>query len=868
MKPKLTDQLADEIINKKKDLLVSIGITSEQEIFQHLEETIKDYKLYKKIIKLRSKGLTTTKIGDMVGVHPGTVSHWADKGIIPDLISNVSYFSKKGMNTSQSVETDLIRLLGYYCSCKKSLQKSTFTTSDYKKETLEQILPSMFNVFHTIPLIRECHYGYDFHFNSNDFLNYIKKNTLDMTILPWHILSTKEKKEEFFKYWFMKSGKVSWKQGECKNPDPRITFSFKMHPNLQPHFAMLLCDFSFVPRYSKTKIDLGDYLDLNSLIRRGLCINSYKKNQLSVALKKRREYITEKRPTYKDGFIVDIKEKYESKQISREKFIKVLERKKFSDKYIKNLLYSTRIPPRERRIKKLREVKKLVGDRDVYAHLYNNSDEPIGLNQIKDIALVADTNFIKIYETIESIALEIKSQNLTPKQPVFRTLTKNLDDKLAEEIIEKKKNLLITLGFNETEVKKGLKNTLNSLKLYNQSHELREKGIEPKEIGEILNMDSNKAEAWTTGGMIPIYFHHTGVFAENYFNYKDRDSLAYLFGTLSATNFPKDTHLKISSFDLSVIQKIQCYLYRVTKSIPNARIYEKGGWRCEWKSKKLARLFNKHTKDNSSIPWKILKTEKQMLNYFKAYSAKSGSVENRIIKNKSRQGFVFSFRNRKHYAEEFENFLQLIGFESSRNNTQVTIRKKEDLIRIVTKKLCDSDEKRISLYKAIHEIAYEATMNRLEELIDKCKRVSAEIDDNWLKSMNKITFNSKLANMMQAEFIDPKTTYKNIVKKYHEMLDRKWNGRRPLGYEIKSIDHTKGKIKLKLSPDEAVDAESSENDFRSNTNYWAKKLEMNHAINIYYNKEQHSMIFSTEDFESKAFLEVYKLVLERELMQR
>ncbi|MBT5022100.1 hypothetical protein HON01_04710 [Candidatus Woesearchaeota archaeon] len=100
------------------------------------------------------------------------------------------------------------------------------------------------------------------------------------------------------------------------------------------------------------------------------------------------------------------------------------------------------------------------------------------------------------------------------------------------------------------------------------------------------------------------------------------------------------------------------------------------------------------------------------------------------------------------------------------------------------------------------------------------------------------------------------------------MLDRKWNGRRPLGYEIKSIDHTKGKIKLKLSPDEAVDAESSENDFRSNTNYWAKKLEMNHAINIYYNKEQHSMIFSTEDFESKAFLEVYKLVLERELMQR
>jgi hypothetical protein len=186
-------------------------------------------------------------------------------------------------------------------------------------------------------------------------------------------------------------------------------------------------------------------------------------------------------------------------------------------------------------------------------------------------------------------------------------LEARLTDQEAEAIFEEKEDLLRSLGIKEEDLKFHLAESKKEYKNYKTVHELI-KIHNPSEVSEMLNLPVTTIRSWTQFGEMPLLLAKLGYFSKKKKPIQENENqdLAFLLGVYAGSKKnPQTTSFGISFKEESLIQKVAGSIYHLTGLLP--QVHPTGNvWKFHYFSDQFADFFQKHTLDNTIVPWQLL----------------------------------------------------------------------------------------------------------------------------------------------------------------------------------------------------------------------------------------------------------------------
>lgn len=276
-RPKLTEEQAEKIIARKRELLSVLGLP-ETEIIQKISPCQEDFALYRKAHQLREEGKSYRQISLETGIAPWTIRGWLGLGKIPFRLSAESAFStrEERLPKEDASPADIAKLLGFISASRgcRAVDHTEFSFSSQEKETLEEILVPLAKHFSVRPIVANVYYpdSWTIRFCSASLLEYFNQQTFRNTAVPWQLMASSEEKAEYFKGFFMRRGEPDYRLKKDKFYLLRITFSFQNNPALGQEFSVLLFDLGLIPAYNQGElVEIVEPEDIRKVVDFGWC---------------------------------------------------------------------------------------------------------------------------------------------------------------------------------------------------------------------------------------------------------------------------------------------------------------------------------------------------------------------------------------------------------------------------------------------------------------------------------------------------------------------------------------------------------------------------------------------------------------------
>ena len=268
----LTDELAEQIIEEKKEMLRSIRIVNKKKIEDILSETRDEYEMYKDIFSMKEEGYSYQQIADKHGIDRSKITYWTERGTLPYLFNLKNYFSRKSMRLDN--KRDSLLLMGMRAGRKRSSKDVASDISSRDRKLLESVQRLYFNVFSVVPRMYFASQTWRLNFKMQEFDDYFNLHTKNNSRVPWHLLSNKYNKGHYFAGYFARKGGVypEWKR-------TNIILSIYDDNPLKLEFAALLLDLGMVPRSVKKGLRISDPLDVR-LVHDKYCLSQVKRKKL------------------------------------------------------------------------------------------------------------------------------------------------------------------------------------------------------------------------------------------------------------------------------------------------------------------------------------------------------------------------------------------------------------------------------------------------------------------------------------------------------------------------------------------------------------------------------------------------------------
>ena len=185
-------------------------------------------------------------------------------------------------------------------------------------------------------------------------------------------------------------------------------------------------------------------------------------------------------------------------------------------------------------------------------------------------------------------------------------LERRLFDDEAEVIFEEKKELLKSIGIKEKELEKHLFEARKDYEQYKSVHQLKPEYFASK-ISEILNLPVTTIQSWTQFGEIPLLLAKRGYFTKKKRKIVENEThdLTFLLGAYAGSKKnPLTNYFSLSSRDESVCKMFLGSIYNLTGLLPQMKHIGKS-WRFYYASEHFADTFQKHTLNNTVVPWQL-----------------------------------------------------------------------------------------------------------------------------------------------------------------------------------------------------------------------------------------------------------------------
>ncbi|MBT7902958.1 hypothetical protein HN587_03770 [Candidatus Woesearchaeota archaeon] len=372
---KLTKQEIREIIEYKLDLLSSLNLFELGTIDDIMAETYSEVDMYNQVFTLLENDdqLSCGQLASLVGSNRFIVHNWVNCGRKPFLLAKPRLYSRTQFDPLKDCES-IVKLMAISSAVRRSVKEKKFRFEFGSKGVARYFVIPFFDVFSTVPEFSDLRGGVKIEFSSSPFLDYFNEHTINNQVIPWHLLDSLEKKSTYFQYFFLKRGGFAF-EGSRKNPKGRIGINFKGNPSLRNDFGVLLFDLGLIPQVHSEYVDIGDYSDLQKILRSGWCLDPEKKTGLNLIAKRRK---SDRRVNHNQ--FLNLIRMYQSGEIAQADAIKVLSQKLgFSSSrtadYL-SLLEGTRVPKKVRRFLEIVELSNQGPNRDLVVALYNQGVSP------------------------------------------------------------------------------------------------------------------------------------------------------------------------------------------------------------------------------------------------------------------------------------------------------------------------------------------------------------------------------------------------------------------------------------------------------------------------------------------------------------
>ena len=202
-----------------------------------------------------------------------------------------------------------------------------------------------------------------------------------------------------------------------------------------------------------------------------------------------------------------------------------------------------------------------------------------------------------------------------------------LTKKLAESIIEQKKQLLVDIGINDPDqIEDILTETYEEYQQHKTVKRLRNKGLSYPKIANEVGIDKFKVFNWIKKQRFPNLFANERFFSKNLLkiNEETQEDVNKLLAVYSAAKIsPNQTKFKTKFKNRTNLELVMDPFFNVFSTVPDI-FSDKHGIEFDFCSKPFLEYYNEHTLNNTAIPWQLLNSYEKKVDYFKYFFLRKG----------------------------------------------------------------------------------------------------------------------------------------------------------------------------------------------------------------------------------------------------